>query len=44
MEDNRYPIIAGQGLSGDLQTAVLVTGTATIGWSCWPRFDVPAGR
>jgi hypothetical protein len=38
----RYPSISEQGLSGDLQTAALVTTDSTIDFFCCPRFDSPS--
>ncbi|SCF32998.1 Glucoamylase (glucan-1,4-alpha-glucosidase), GH15 family [Micromonospora viridifaciens] len=37
-----YPDIEDHGLTGDLQTAVLVTCDGTVDWFCAPRFDSPS--
>jgi GH15 family glucan-1,4-alpha-glucosidase len=39
---NRYPNISDHGLTGDLQTAALVTTDGTLDWLCCPRFDSPS--
>ena len=39
---DRYPPIAEHGLTGDLQTAALVSTDGTIDWFCCPRFDSPS--
>ncbi len=38
----RYPDLSDHGLSGDLQTAALVTTEGTVDWFCCPRFDSPS--
>ncbi|WP_414497475.1 trehalase-like domain-containing protein [Streptomyces sp. CRN 30] len=39
---DRYPPIAEHGMTGDLQTAALVSSQGTVDWWCTPRFDAPS--
>ena len=38
---SRYPSIADDALTGDVQTAELVAPGRAINWSCRPLFEVP---
>jgi GH15 family glucan-1,4-alpha-glucosidase len=39
---SEYPLIAGHGLIGDLQTVALVATDGTLDWFCSPQFDSPS--
>ena len=39
---SEYPHIANHGLSGNRQTAALVSADGTINWFFAPRFDSPS--
>ncbi|KAB1901178.1 trehalase-like domain-containing protein, partial [Micromonospora sp. AMSO31t] len=37
-----YPAVEDHGLTGDLQTAALITKDGMLDWFCAPRFDSPS--